>query len=111
MPDETLSENQETIRKSKKVIAFTKGAFLALIVCSFFLTLGSVLVLLQQQEASNARLLDCTVPSGKCYQDKSDELFQIRQTLIGAAVEYCGRIEDTPQEIRTCAEQQLRNLP
>lgn len=110
MPDKTLT-NDESITKSKKVVAFTKGAFLALIITSFFVTIVAVIVLMYQNKVSTATLLDCTLPSGECYKLKADELTRQRETLIGSAVEFCGSIKDnleSTDKLRRCVENELR---
>ena len=107
MPDRTID-----VDKSRKVIAFTKGAFFALMCVSFIMTLGAVIVLLQYQETSTKTLLDCTLPTGACYLEKADNINKQQEALVGSAVEYCAsQNRDSVVAIRNCVEAELRRIP
>lgn len=100
---------EATISKSKKVIAATKATFIVLVVLSFFMTSAATLIILNNQQAAADRLLDCIVPSGACYQVKSQELNIQQEVYIGTVIEYCGTVDDSSvAAISKCVQQELR---
>lgn len=98
------------ITKSKKAIAFSKATMLVLIFFVIVSSFGAVIVILDNQNDTAFKILDCTVPSGVCYQEKTSELVRRQQTDVGSAVEYCATVSNqSVAAIRECVEKELAN--
>lgn len=100
--------NEVVITKSKKVVALTKSVFAALIIILFFFSVGSVLLILENQERAADRILDCTTPTGRCYQEKiADSQLRNAVTLL-TIVEYCANIyPDSVTKMEACVNKEV----
>lgn len=100
--------SEMAISKSKKVVAITQGFAIVLVVgvllLSSLITIGIVL----QQDAIADRLLDCTIPTGACYQEKvGDSQLKNAVTLL-SIVEYCSNIHpDSVPNMETCINKEV----
>lgn len=92
----------------RKVLAVTASTALVAVVVSFFITITSVIILLVSNENTADKILDCTVPTGRCYVEKINDSRTEQAVVIGSIIEYCARISNSsPVEIRKCVEKEL----
>jgi len=105
--------NRPDLRRKRALAIMLQRATIALFVIYCIATMGMLLWLGVQGNASRRQLVDCTTPHGKCYQEgqkRTAEAIQAlindneltRETVIAAIA--CGQdpANDTKEEVLAC---------
>ena len=100
--------NEVVIAKSKKVVALTKSVFAAVVIILFFFSVGSVLLILENQERAADRILDCTTPTGACYQSKIADSQLRNAVMLLTIVEFCAnKFPESVEQMTACVNKEV----
>jgi hypothetical protein len=107
-----LDSELPQVDRSEKLLFGAKAFLWSFLIVLLVLTVGGTWAVVYRIDKANDRLLDCIVPSGKCYQGKVDDVNRNRYAEVNIVVRWCADTHNYKevQELRECVAEELRKL-